>query len=160
MPAQVSTFLWLQDRAVEAAAFYRTVFPEAREVLVMKPGAASHAWKKGDIIGVTLDIGGQRITLFNGGPAAKLTFASSIMVEVDTQSELDRVWDALLSGGGKPAQCGWLEDKFGVSWQIVPKIWTEMLNSADEDAAAAYIAAMLKMVKFDIAEIQRAFKGR
>lgn len=160
MTAHVSTFLWFQNRAEEAAAFYRTVFPDARVVHVMKPGAASHAWKKGDVIGVTLEIAGQRITLFNGGPAAKLTFAASIMVEVDTQDELDRIWDALTSDGGKPVQCGWLEDKFGVSWQIVPKIWSEMLNSSNEDAAAAYIAAMMKMVKFDIAEIQRAYKGR
>lgn len=125
----------------------------------MKPGAGSHAWKKGDVIGVTLEIGGQRITLFNGGSAAKLTFATSIMVEVDTQAELDRIWDALVSGGGKAVQCGWLEDKFGVSWQIAPKIWIEMMNS-DEAAAAAYIAAMLKMVKFDIAELKRAVEGR
>lgn len=160
MTAQVSTFLWLQDRAVEAAAFYLSVFPDAREFVIMKPGAGSHAWKKGDVIGVTIEVNGQRISLFNGGTAAKLTFASSIMVEVDTQAELDRIWDALISGGGKPVQCGWLEDKFGVSWQIVPKIWIEMMNTNDEAAAAAYIAAMLKMVKFDIAEIQRAFKGR
>lgn len=160
MTAQISTFLWLQDRAVEASAFYRSVFPDAREVMIMKPGAGSHAWKKGDVIGVTLEIAGQRITLFNGGPATRLTFASSIMVEVGTQAELDRIWDGLISGGGKPVQCGWLEDKFGVSWQIVPKVWIEMMNSASEEAAAAYIAAMLKMVKFDIAELRRAVSGR
>lgn len=126
----------------------------------MRPGAGSHAWKKGDVIGVTLDIRGQRIALFNGGPATKLNFAASIMVEVDTQDELDRIWDALTSDGGKPVQCGWLEDKFGVSWQVVPKVWLEMMNTTDEAAAARYIAAMLNMVKFDIAEIQRAADGR
>jgi predicted 3-demethylubiquinone-9 3-methyltransferase (glyoxalase superfamily) len=160
MAPQVSTFLWLQDRAVEAAAFYRKVFPEAREVVTMRPGAASHAWNKGDVIAVTLDLLGHRITLFNGGPAAKLTFAASIMVEVETQAEIDRLWEALTADGGAPSQCGWLTDKFGVSWQIVPRVWREMLNSPDEAAAARYLAAMMTMTKFDLAAIQRAYDGR
>jgi predicted 3-demethylubiquinone-9 3-methyltransferase (glyoxalase superfamily) len=107
----------------------------------------------------TFELGGQKYIAFNGGPHYKLSAAVSIMVSVETQAELDRVWDALLTGGGKPTQCGWLEDRFGLSWQVIPTLLPKLLGDPDRERAGRAMKAMLAMQKLDIAELKRAAAG-
>ena len=108
---------------------------------------------------VTFTLQGLRFIGLNGGPTFSFTPAISLFVTVETQAEVDMLWDALLAGGGEPSRCGWLEDKFGLSWQIIPTALPELLSDEDEDKAQRVMDAMMKMVKIDIAELRRAALG-
>jgi two-component system sensor histidine kinase QseC len=108
---------------------------------------------------ITFELAGQRYFALNGGPHFKFTPAISLFVSCDTQEEVDRYWNALLAGGGKPTQCGWLEDRFGLSWQIVPSVLMELLQDKDPARAARTMEAMLKMQKLDIAALKKANAG-
>ncbi len=147
MTTPTSTCLWLESGAAEAAAFYQTLFPDAR---------VTHTQPKFDnpdeALVVSLEIGGQKFSLLNGGPYYKLSPAASIEVKLDTQADIDRVW-AGLSEGGTEMQCGWLTDRWGVSWQIVPKVFFDLIAGPKADAV---MAAMMQMVKFDIAALEAA----
>ena len=156
---QVSTFLWLEGRAFEAARFYTSVFQGAK-IVNRVSSDADGGFEEKQYAGVTIDLFGQRLTLFNGGSYYKLSAATSIMVTFDTQGEIDHAWNALLADGGAAMQCGWLTDKFGLSWQILPKILSDLLQDKDRTMAARAQSAMMKMVKLDMAELQRAFDGR
>ena len=147
----ITPFIWLDGRVREAATLYAEVLPGSRVVdLPAGDGPAGSA---------TVEVGGLRILLFDGGPMFPQTPAFSLSVPVETQEELDRIWDALIADGGAPSRCGWLTDPFGVSWQIVPTILPALLGDPDPDRAARAQQAMLAMGRLDIAELVRAADG-
>lgn len=150
-PQQIATFLWFDGTAEEAAKHYTSIFERSHIVDVMRNGPA--------VMGMTFELEGQRYIAFNGGPHYQLTPAVSIYVSVETQEELDRVWEALLSGGGKETQCGWLEDRFGLSWQVIPTVLPELLGDSDRERAGRAMQAMLGMKKLDIAALKKAHAG-
>jgi len=138
---KVTTFLWFKGRlAEEAANFYVSVLPDAR-VLESSPMATA------------FEVAGTRIVALNGNPAEEFTDAMSLLIECDDQNEVDRLWAGLTGGGGTPGRCGWLKDRFGVSWQIIPRRLTELMGNP------AVVQAMMKMSKIDIAELERARIG-
>lgn len=150
-PHTISTFLWFDGVAEEAAKLYTSIFERSRIVETTRSGPA--------VMGVTFELDGQRYIAFNGGPHYELTPATSIFVSVDTQEELDRIWEALLAGGGKPTQCGWLEDRFGLSWQVIPSVLPALLGDPDRERAGRAMQAMLSMQKLDIAALKAAHAG-
>ena len=149
---KVTTFLWYEDQAEEAAKFYVSVFKGA-EIVDTMPGPGGKA------MAATFRIDGQEFIAFNGGPHYKLTPAVSVFVSVETQAEVDELWAKLLAGGGEESQCGWLVDRFGLSWQVIPKKLGQLLSAPDREKAGRAMQAMLKMRKIDIAGLQRAFDG-
>lgn len=154
----ITPFLWFDDTAEEAADFYVSVLPrsEIREVTRYPEGSGDQA---GHAMVVEVELDGLRLAFLNGGPAHQLTEAFSLVVHPEDQAELDRVWDALLLGGGTPLQCGWLTDRFGVSWQVVPTAVTRLLADPDPARAARVGTALLTMTKLDIAELEAAAEG-
>lgn len=150
--SKVTTFLWYQDRALEAARFYTSLFKDAAiESTMPGPGA--------EPMGVTFRIGDQMFIGLNGGDHYRLTPAVSLFIDCEDQAEVDRYWDGLIADGGRPSRCGWLVDKFGLSWQVIPKGLTEMLGASDRAAAGRAMQAMLEMEKIDVATMERAFRG-
>jgi predicted 3-demethylubiquinone-9 3-methyltransferase (glyoxalase superfamily) len=147
--SQVTPFLWFNDQAVEAAKFYVSIFKKGKMVDFVPDGKRQQ--------GVTFQIDGREFIAFNGGPTFKLTPAFSMFVSVKTQQEVDYYWEKL-GQGGKPIQCGWLTDKFGVCWQIVPDILMKYMRDKDKKKAARVRAAMMKMVKLDIQKLKDAYK--
>jgi len=157
----VHPFLWYDDNAVEAAEYYVSIFPNSRIISVVHAPADMPGVKKGAPFVVSFEIDGQRVEAMSAGPSLKLDAAFSFVVDCDTQEEIDRYWDALLEGGGKEVACGWLTDRFGLSWQIVPRKlqdWT-LSPEADPEGAARATAVMLQQVKLDIAELEAAYRG-
>ena len=147
---KITPFLWFNDNAEDAAAFYLSVFPEAKKVGELRSSGIG-PWPAGKIATITIELMGQRMTFLNGGPGQALTPAFSYSVACKDQAEIDRYWDKLLEGG-KPMACGWLTDKFGLSWQIVPERIGKILKHPKA------MAAMMNMVKFDIATLEAAAK--
>jgi predicted 3-demethylubiquinone-9 3-methyltransferase (glyoxalase superfamily) len=148
----LNTFLTYNDQAEEAVRYYLSIF-ENGKILKTLPGP------NGKALTVEFELLGQRMVALNGGPTFKFSEAFSLAVNCDTQAEIDRYWSKLTEGG-KEIQCGWLVDKFGVSWQIVQKMLPEVLASKDPAKAGRAMQAMMKMVKLDIAELQRAHDGQ
>ncbi len=148
---EITPFLWLNDNAEAAAKFYVSIFKNS-SILESLPGPG------GKPLTVTFQLEGQEFIALNGGPYYQMTPAISFFTKCDTQEEVDRLWNALLDGG-KPMQCGWLTDKFGVSWQIIPIQLGQMLKSSEKAKAKRAMDAMMGMVKLDIGELQRAFDG-
>jgi predicted 3-demethylubiquinone-9 3-methyltransferase (glyoxalase superfamily) len=146
----VTPFLWFDRAAEEAAKAYTSLFADSRIVDVTRAGDRVQS--------ATIVLAGQRYVLFNGGPHYSLDAAFSLMVEVDTQEELDAIWDALVAGG-KASRCGWLVDRFGVSWQVVPNVLPRLLGDPDPVKAKRALDAMLGMEKLDIAALRRAHAG-
>ena len=144
---RVSPFLWFDGRSVEAAEFYVSVFPDSRVLSVSKLDAGP---AEGNSF-VEFEIGGQRFSAVDGGPMYKFTPAISFVIPCDTQEEIDHYWDSL-SEGGATNQCGWLEDKFGLSWQVVPAMLGELM----ERNPKAVMGALLAMEKIDLGELRRA----
>jgi predicted 3-demethylubiquinone-9 3-methyltransferase (glyoxalase superfamily) len=151
--------LWFDGQAEEAANFYVSIFPDSRVDSVDLSPTDYPSGKEGDIITVEFTLAGQQFMALNGGPEFKFNEAVSFVVECDDQAEVDRYWDALLAGGGKPVQCGWLTDKYGLSWQVNPRRLTELLKDPDRGKAKRAMEAMMHMVKLDIAELERAAAG-
>lgn len=155
---KISPCLWFDREAKEAADFYTSIFPNSKIVNVAYYGEGAPR-PKGTVLTVTFELEGQTFIALNGGPEhAGFTPAISLFVSCATQAEVDALWDKLLAGG-KPVACGWLTDKYGVSWQIVPKILLELLQDKDAAKARRVMDAMMKMVKLDIATLQRAAAG-
>jgi predicted 3-demethylubiquinone-9 3-methyltransferase (glyoxalase superfamily) len=156
--------LWFDDQAEDAAKFYVSVFESSRITRITNYGNAGqniHGMKPGTVMTVAFDLAGQSFTALNGGPHFKFSEAISLQVMCDTQDELDRYWLRLSQGGDETAQqCGWLKDKFGLSWQIVPKLLPQMVADPDQARADRVVAAMLKMKKLDIAVLERAYKAK
>jgi len=153
----ISPCLWFDGRAEEAMNFYVSVFRNSKAGELMYYGDAGPG-EKGTVLAASFQLDGQDFMALNGGPQFQFTPAISFFVKCGTQQEIDELWDKLLDGG-QPLQCGWLTDKFGVSWQVVPTILGEMLRDKDQERVARVMRAMLAMVKLDIALLERAYGG-
>ncbi len=151
--------LWFADQAVEAARFYVSLLPDSRIDSVVTMPADSPAGPEGSVQVVEFTLNGQPFLALNAGPLDPFNHAISFVIPCEDQAEIDRLWDAL-SEGGTIEQCGWLKDRYGVSWQIVPKMLGEMMKDRDPARGRRVAEAMLQMVKLDIAGLQRAYDGR
>ena len=152
--SSISPFLWFDSEAEEAAEFYVSLFPDSRVVSVSRyPEGTPTA---GSAMGVTFVLDGVEVQAMNAGPAFPFTEAFSFFVSLDTQEEVDRYWDALLADGGEPSRCGWLKDRFGLSWQIIPRQLGELLGDPDPARAGRVMQAMLGMEKIVIADLENA----
>jgi predicted 3-demethylubiquinone-9 3-methyltransferase (glyoxalase superfamily) len=147
----ITPFLWFDTQAEEAMQFYTSIFPRSKVVAVHRNGD--------QVMSVTWELEGQRFMGLNAGPHFSFNEAVSFFVACERQQEVDELWDKLLAGGGTPSQCGWLKDRFGLSWQIIPTVLPALLGDADREKAGRAMQAMLKMVKIDGAALQRAFDG-
>lgn len=160
---RISPCLWFDTEAEDAARFYTSIFPNSKITAVTRypdSGQEVHGKDAGTVLTVEFVLDGQLFTGLNGGPQFKFTEAVSFMVECATEEEVDYYWEKLGAGGDPAAQqCGWLADRFGLSWQIVPAGFVEMLNSPDAAAVKRAFDAMLKMKKLDLSAMQRAFAG-
>ena len=156
---KISTCLWFDGKAEEAMNFYLSIFKNGKVANVMRNGAAGPG-QKGSVLAVTFELEGREFIGLNGGPHYQFTPAISMFVKCQTQAEVDDYWERLLAGGGKPQQCGWLTDKYGMSWQIVPAALGEMLQDKDAAKANRAMQAMTQMVKLDIAALQKAYDGK
>ena len=148
----VTTCLWFDDQAEEAAQFYVATFPDSK-ILSTSYYATDAQKPEGSVLTVELELFGQRFLALNGGPHFTHSPAISFQVFCDTQNEVDRLWDALVSGGGEESMCGWCSDRFGVSWQIIPRRLTELLSSADTEVARRTTERMMTMRKIVIADL-------
>jgi predicted 3-demethylubiquinone-9 3-methyltransferase (glyoxalase superfamily) len=148
--------LWFDGNAEEAASFYVTLLPDSRVDQVWRSPAETPSGPAGMVLTVDFTLAGQRVQGLNGGPEFKFNEATSFVIDCDDQAEVDRLWDALTASGGEPGPCGWLKDRFGLSWQIVPRRLDELLNDPDSERARRAMEAMLKMGKIEVAELEDA----
>ena len=158
MTQKIVPNLWFDTEAEEAAEFYCSVFPDSRIVSVARYTDAGPR-EAGMVMVVEFELNGHRFVGINGGPEFKFDEAVSFQINCEDQAEVDYYWDKLLEGGGQPVQCGWLTDRFGVSWQVVPMPVIRMFQDKDPAKAARAMQAMMKMIKLDIAEVKKAFDG-
>lgn len=154
---KITTFLWFNDNAEEAVNFYVSVFKNSKVLQTVRYGDVGPG-PKGSVMTIEFELDGQKFIALNGGPHFKFTEAISLMVYCETQEEIDYFWDKL-SEGGQQVECGWLKDKFGLSWQVVPAIWTELISAGGEKTDR-YMAAMMKMKKLDIEQLKKAAEGK
>jgi predicted 3-demethylubiquinone-9 3-methyltransferase (glyoxalase superfamily) len=152
---KITPFLWFDDDLEQALAFYASVFPHATIGEVSRYGEGGPA-PSGTVISATFELEGQQFIALNGGPGHGFTDAVSFLIRADTQEEIDRLWERLTEDGGQPGPCGWLKDKFGLSWQVVPSVLTDLLSDPDPGRAGRAMAAMLQMSRLDIAALQAA----
>lgn len=153
---KLTTFLWFDGQAEQAAAFYLSVFPKAKAGKVLRWGDVGPG-PKGSVLTADFEIDGQQFSCLNGGPEYRFTPAVSFMIPCETQQEVDDYWNKLLAGGGQPSACGWLTDRFGVSWQVTPVGLQEMLMDKDPAKANRVMEAMMKMVKLDLPTLKKAY---
>jgi predicted 3-demethylubiquinone-9 3-methyltransferase (glyoxalase superfamily) len=156
---KITPFLWYTNQAEEAAAFYASIFPDSRVERVTSLPSESPSGPAGSVKIVDFVLFGQSFTAMSAGRLDPFNHAISLVVNCDTQAEIDRYWDGLLANGGSAEQCGWLKDRFGLSWQIVPGLLSQMMSDKDRSKAKRAADAMLTMVKLDVAALQRAFDG-
>ena len=159
---KITPFLWFDSQAEEAARFYTSIFENSRILGTARydEAAAKAAGRPvGSVLTVAFELEGQKFTALNGGPVFTFTEAISFVVNCETQAEVDHFWDTL-SSGGQEVQCGWVKDRFGVSWQIVPTVLPEMLQDKDPEKAKRVMAAMLQMKKLSIEGLKKAYEGR
>ena len=156
---EVTPCLWFDSAAEEAANFYVSLLPDSRIDTVARSPADNPSTPEGAVLVVEFTLAGRSFLGLNGGPHFKFTEAISMMIHVETQAEIDRLWDALIADGGSPSQCGWLKDRWGLSWQVTPTIMPRLLGNPDRDAARRTMQAMMTMTKLDIAALERAFAG-
>jgi predicted 3-demethylubiquinone-9 3-methyltransferase (glyoxalase superfamily) len=157
--SKISPCLWFARDAEAAANFYVSLLPDSRIDRVQRSPIDNPSGKAGDVLVVAFTLAGQSFIGLNGGQAAAYTNAVSFTINCDDQAEVDRLWDALIADGGKPVQCGWLNDRWGVPWQIVPKGFTELLAGSDAEGTKRAMTAMMGMVKLDLAAMKRAYDG-
>jgi len=156
MSARITPFLWFENQAEEAANFYVSIFRNSKIETVHRYGDTGPG-PKGTVMTVAFELDGQPFVALNGGPQFKFTEAISFVVNCASQAEVDDYWDKLLEGGA-PQQCGWLKDKFGLSWQVVPTAVIEMLTDRDPAKSQRVMAAVMKMIKIDIAQAREAYE--
>ena len=158
---RITPCLWFDDQAEEASEFYTAIFEKSRIVEISRYGEAGqeiHGKPPGSVMVVAFELDGQAFTALNGGPTFKFNEAISLIINCETQAEVDYYWEKLSAGGDENAQqCGWLKDKFGVSWQVTPRILIEMVNDPDHEKSHRVFSAMLQMKKIDIGELKRAY---
>jgi len=159
---KISPFLWFDDQAEEAAVFYTSVFKNAKmgEVAYFPAGADAVGSQPGTVMTVTFELEGQQFTALNGGPVFKFSEAVSFVIDCQDQAEVDHYWSSLTADGGEESQCGWLKDKYGVSWQVVPHRLHELLASPDKQKAQRVMQAMLKMQKIEISALEAAANAK
>jgi predicted 3-demethylubiquinone-9 3-methyltransferase (glyoxalase superfamily) len=157
--SKIFPFLWYAREAEEAARMYTSIFPDSRVDSVTALQSESPSGPPGSVKVVNFTLFGQRFQAMSAGPHHEFNDSISMVVLCDDQAELDRYWNALLKGGGKPQACGWLVDRFGVRWQIVPAVLEEMMGGKDAARSKRATDAMLKMVKLDIATLEKAYRG-
>lgn len=164
MKAKISPCLWFDDQAEEAARFYTGIFPNSKITDTSYYGEAGkeiHGRPPGSVMTVMFELDGQPYTGLNGGPVFKFSEAVSLQIDCATQEEVDYYWEKLGEGGDPEArQCGWLKDKFGLSWQVVPSILPELVGDPDSAASQRAMQAMMGMKKLDIAELEKAYAGQ
>ena len=158
MASNVTPFLWFDENAEDAAIYYTKVFKNAKILGLMRYGDTPPS-DKGKVMTVRFEVEGQEFIGLNGGPHYKMNMAVSFLINAPTQDEVDRLWE-LLKDGGETHQCGWVTDKFGVTWQVVPDGFMDLIGGDDEDKSARAMEAMMKMVKLDINELRRAYDGK
>jgi len=152
---KITPFLWFDDKAEEAANFYVSIFQDSKLVNIVRYGDAGPG-PKGSVMIATFQLDGQEFTALNGGPQFTFSPAISFVVDCKTQHEVDDLWERL-SEGGEKLQCGWLRDKYGLSWQIVPSVLPELMRTTDEKRSQNVMKAMLQMTKIDIEHLQQAY---
>jgi predicted 3-demethylubiquinone-9 3-methyltransferase (glyoxalase superfamily) len=159
---KITPFLWFDGQAEEAADFYVSLFKNSKVTHVSRfteTVSEASGQPVDRVMTVSFDLEGQKFMALNGGPMFKFSEALSFMVGVETQQELDYFWDNLVAGGGEPSACGWLKDKFGLSWQIVPDTVEKFLSGPDPAACERAMGALMQMTKIDIAMLERAYHG-
>ena len=156
---RIATCLWFDKNAEEAANFYAATFPDSKVLAVNKSPTDYPSGKAGDVLTVDFTVLGQHFLGLNGGPTFKFTEAVSFQVFTDSQEETDRYWDAITKNGGQESMCSWCKDRFGLSWQIVPRALSDALADPDRAAARRAMEAMMTMKKIDIAAIEKARRG-
>jgi predicted 3-demethylubiquinone-9 3-methyltransferase (glyoxalase superfamily) len=160
---KIITHLWFDDQAEEAVRFYTSIFRDSKIGTISRytPAVSQQAGRPvGSVMTIEFQLAGQEFLALNGGPHFKFNEAISLLVNCKDQAEIDSLWDQLLSGGGKTQACGWLKDKYGLSWQIVPQDIQELMTSGDPRGVERLLAVLMKQVKIDIAELKRAYEGR
>ncbi|MFN8674832.1 MAG: VOC family protein [Thermomicrobiales bacterium] len=153
MRQKITPFLWFNDNAEEAATFYVSVFPNSKLTDVARMGEG------GPALTVVFTLDGEDFVGLNGGPVHAFTEAVSFVIDCETQAEVDRYWETLTADGGQPGDCGWLKDRFGLSWQVVPRRLPELLTDPDPARAQRAMQAMMQMHKIDIATLEAAANG-
>lgn len=160
--ARIAPCLWFDDQAEQAAQLYVGIFPSSRIVELSRyseVGRAIHQKDPGSVMAVAFELDGQPFTALNGGSAFTFSEAVSLQIRCQGQAEVDHYWYRLIADGGREQPCGWLKDRFGLSWQVVPSEFHEMMRSADGDRVKRVTEAMFQMTRLDIAALQRAFSG-
>jgi predicted 3-demethylubiquinone-9 3-methyltransferase (glyoxalase superfamily) len=162
---KITPFLWLDNEAEEAVKFYTSIFKKSKVGKILRYGEEAAKVSEsgrpvGSVLTIEFEIEGQKFTALNGGSAFKFNESISFVVNCDTQKEVDYFWEKLTAGGGQESQCGWLKDKFGVSWQVVPRVLIEMLQDKYAEKSERVMKAMLQMQKIDIKSLKAAYAGK
>jgi len=160
---KITPCLWFDDQAEQAVKFYTAIFKNSKIVLISRYGEAGqevHGKAPGTVMTVAFELDGQTFTALNGGPYFKFNEAISLQINCETQNDVDYYWEKLSQGGDEKAQqCGWLKDKYGLSWQVVPTVLVEMIQDPDAEKSGRVMTAMLQMKKIDIDKLKRAYAG-
>lgn len=156
---KITPFLWFDGNAEEAVNLYTSIFKNSKIEALTRYGAGGPG-PEGTVMTATFQLDGQKFMALNGGPHYTFSPAISFVINCETQEEVDWFWEKLTEGGGEAVQCGWLRDKFGVSWQVVPTVLGELMTDKDAQKAQRVLEAMLQMVKIDIATLKRAYEGQ
>src|SRR6266487_4351894 len=160
---KITPFLWFNDNVEEAAIFYASIFKDSKIGRIARYGeeaAEKTGRPKGSVMTVEFELEGQQFVGLNGGPMFKFTEAISFVVNCETQEEVDYFWEKLSAGGGQESECGWLKDKFGLSWQVTPTVLIDMLNDKDAKKAERVMKAMMQMRKIEINKLKAAYAGK
>ncbi len=162
--SKIAPMFWFDNQAEEAATYYTGIFKNSKIVKVSRYGTAGqeiHKQKPGSVMTIAFELDGQTFTALNGGPIFKFNEAISLQIYCETQEEVDYFWDKLTAGGDKNAQqCGWLKDKYGVSWQVVPKILPDLVGDTNSEKSDRAMSAIMQMKKLDIEALKRAYDGQ
>ena len=160
---KITPFLWFDDQAEEAVKFYTSIFKDSKVGRILRydeTSAKAAGRPAGSVLTVEFEIEGQKFTALNGGPQFKFNESVSFVVNCETQNEVDYFWEKLTAGGGQESECGWLKDKFGLSWQITPTVLIDMLNDKDPKKAGQVMKAMMQMQKIEINKLKAAYAGK
>jgi predicted 3-demethylubiquinone-9 3-methyltransferase (glyoxalase superfamily) len=160
---KITPFLWFDDQAEEAVKVYTSIFKNSKTGRILRydeEAAKASGRPAGSVLTVEFELDGQKFVALNGGPQFKFNESISFVVNCETQEEVDYYWQKLTAGGGQESQCGWLKDKFGVSWQITPSVLINMLHDKDPEKAGRVMNAMLQMQKIDIAKLKAAYEAK
>lgn len=157
---KITPFLWFDNQAEEAAKLYVSVFPNSKILSIARYPGDSPGGTEGRVMTVEFELDGHKVIALNAGEMFKLSEAFSFVIDCDGQDEVDHYWNALTADGGQEAPCGWLKDRFGLSWQVTPRQLIQATTSSDREAAGRAFQAMMGMKKIDVAAIQAAYEGR